>query len=466
MVIIETPASAERESSYTLGVVMDEWLGLSWRQTRSAHGDVCIRITNQPGEIRLPNTFFTHIEAHWLDPASLPDLPLRRWSTQDLSSEILLANAEVPVLFGDSDPRVEQSGAERGVRIRLPIDILGSAFFMLSRYEEAVLACRDEHDRFPASASLAHREGFLDRPIVDEYVEILWTAMKRLWPGLERRPRHSRTIVSCDVDRGFQFDGSLKGMPRRFAGDLLKRRAPAVAGRNALAAIEARWGRHARDPYRLGLEYIMQVNERAGHPAAFYFIPEKTHPEFDKPVGLDDPRMRALFREIHGRGHEIGIHPGYNTYKHPEAMARSVQTLRRVLDEEGIQQSQLGGRQHYLRWETPTTARLWDENNLDYDSTLSFADRPGFRCGTCREYPLYDLHRRRSLRVRERPLIVMECSVFAAKYLGLSYNDEAQTKIRHYRDTCHRFGGSFTLLWHNTQLQTRNQTELYIALIS
>jgi len=81
-------------------------------------------------------------------------------------------------------------------------------------------------------------------------------------------------------------------------------------------------------------------------------------PKLDNRVSLDDPRLRASLREIHARGHEIGFHPGYNTYRHPEAMARSVATLRRVLEEEGIDQPQLGGRQHYLRWETHTTARL------------------------------------------------------------------------------------------------------------
>ena len=53
---------------------------------------------------------------------------------------------------------------------------------MLSRYEEAVLLDRDDHDRFPATASIAYKTGFLDRPIIDEYVEILWVAMKRVWP--------------------------------------------------------------------------------------------------------------------------------------------------------------------------------------------------------------------------------------------------------------------------------------------
>ena len=50
-------------------------------------------------------------------------------------------------------------------------------------------------------------------------------------------------------------------------------------------------------------------------------------------VSLDDPRLRALLREIHARGHEIGIHPGYHTYRHPEALARPVATRHRVLVE-------------------------------------------------------------------------------------------------------------------------------------
>ena len=66
--------------------------------------------------------------------------------------------------------------------IRLGVDVLGSAFFMLTRYEELVRSERDPRDRFPATMSLAYRERFLDRPIVNEYAEILW-ALKRVGHG-------------------------------------------------------------------------------------------------------------------------------------------------------------------------------------------------------------------------------------------------------------------------------------------
>ena len=66
--------------------------------------------------------------------------------------------------------------AER--RIEVPLDIFGSAFFMLTRYEEMVITERDTHGRFPARASIAYREGLLERPIVDEYLELLWAAIQ------------------------------------------------------------------------------------------------------------------------------------------------------------------------------------------------------------------------------------------------------------------------------------------------
>lgn len=45
---------------------------------------------------------------------------------------------------------------------------------------------------------------------------------------------------------------------------------------------------------------------------------------------------------------------------------------------------------HYLRWGHPTTLQAWNDAGMDYDSTLGYADSPGFRCGTCFEYPAFN----------------------------------------------------------------------------
>ena len=59
------------------------------------------------------------------------------------------------------------------------VDVFGGAFLMLTRYEEVVVPTRDSYGRFPASASVAHREGFLGLPVVDVYVELRWTPLRR-----------------------------------------------------------------------------------------------------------------------------------------------------------------------------------------------------------------------------------------------------------------------------------------------
>jgi hypothetical protein len=71
-----------------------------------------------------------------------------------------------------------------------------------------------------------------------------------------------------------------------------------------------------------------------------------------------------------------------------------------------------------------------------------------------------------AVRLRERPLIVMECSVIAERYLGLGYSDRALDLIQHYRDTCRRFQGDFSLLWHNSHLDTANDRRFYQTLVA
>jgi len=111
-------------------------------------------------------------------------------------------------------------------------------------------------------------------------------------------------------------------------------------------------------------------------------------------------------------------HPNYKPYQSLQQTKLEFKKLLKICEEEGIKQDQWGGRQHYLRWKLPITWRNWADAGLNYDSTLSFADHAGFRCGICYEYPVYDLKQRKQLKLTERPLIVMEDSVLGEQYMG------------------------------------------------
>src|SRR5690606_37053476 len=133
-------------------------------------------------------------------------------------------------------------------------------------------------------------------------------------------------------------------------------------------------------------DWLMSVSEKNNLTSAFYFICGRTDESKDALYEPDHPIIKKIMLEIYKRGHEVGLHPSYNSYNNPEQIKSEAQRLKKVCKELGIKQSQWGGRMHSLRWSHPTTLQAWNDAGMSYDSTLGYADQPGFRCGTCHDY--------------------------------------------------------------------------------
>ena len=317
-----------------------------------------------------------------------------------------------------------------------------------------------------ATASHAFQHGYLERPIVDEWIGILRQVISRLWPRLLLVQSQFQVVVSHDVDTPSAYAfGRKRSLARRMAGDLLKRRDLAKAVSAPWIRLKSKQHLQPRDPFNT-FDWLTDTSEAAGIRSAFYFICGRTNPSLDAQYEPEHPAIRHLMRRIHERGHEIGLHPSYDTYGHPERIVREGQRLQRICQEEAIEQTQWGGRMHFLRWQWPTTAYGWTQAGFHYDSTLSYADRPGFRCGTCHPYPMFDPVAQRPLRLIQRPLIAMECSVIAPRYLGLGYGPASLALFQRLKQRCKAVGGEFTLLWHNSHLNESNDWLIYESLIN
>lgn len=472
MLCVRVPRSYLPERRYACGVLMGECLGLAFALVPEERTDVLITLPGHTGELRLADGLFATEPDRWLTPDSLPREPLTWWNLAEATAEAGLAPANqavrparagppvrvvapaLPVIYGALLPSGRFCDVGPGT-IRLGVDVLGSAFFMATRYEEAVLPERDAHGRFPARASLAARAGFLDRPVVNEYAEVLWWALNTLWPGLRRKERKGRFLLSHDVDNPLCTAGrSLLGVGRSAAGDLVRRADPALAVRRIVSY--ARTRRTPDADLCNNFDWIMAESEARGITSAFNFL-TVTGPA-DAAYRLQDPFIRRLMGEIARRGHEVGLHTSYHSYADPEQIGREFQDLLAAAEAEGIHQPAWGGRQHYLRWANPVTWQGWEAAGLQYDSTVGYADQPGFRTGLCHEHPVFDLESRRTLRLRERPLVVMEVTLF--EYLGLP-PAAALERIVELRRRCGLFDGDFTLLWHNCCLIQDWERNLY-----
>ncbi len=454
MIRIKSSHGCKNEREYIFRILLHDFLGFSFELIYEDRSD--IELSFEGKNISIDDSFFKIAEKKWLDMISMPKVPLEYWTNDVECIDINLVENKVPVLYGLPSLILNSKGCDIG------IDIFGSCFFMLSRYEELICLDRDKHDRFPAASSVAFQQDFLGRPLVNEYLEILWSCCKYLWPNIERKPREFQFRVTVDVDQPYNAGvKSLSRQLKQIGGDLLKKKSIKKAFFSAINYFNAK-----RDDFRFDhqlsmFDWMMDINEKAGNRMDFYFITDHSDEKMDGCYSMDESVIRRLLCRINHRGHSIGLHPSYHTYKSFEQLKKEVSILRRALLEENIQQGIFGGRQHYLRWDPSETARNWASFDMKFDSSLGYAEKVGFRCGTCYEYNLYDLVNRQELSIKERPLIVMEVTLFSASYMGMGVSDEALKCMQKMKKICRSFDGDFVLLWHNSSFPNEKAKNLY-----
>ncbi len=323
------------------------------------------------------------------------------------------------------------------------LDIFSASFFMLTRWEEYVNKNRDTHNRFPAYESLAYKQSFLDRPIVNEYVVWLKQELLRLDSSLKFKEREFELILTHDVDAPLLHSSFIHHIKASIL-DVVQRKSIKLFINRNIDYLKIKLF-NKQDPFDT-FNYIMSLSEKVGLKSYFFFMAKGTS-SYDNMYNSSDEFIKKLIKNIKKRGHFIGIHPTYNAYNNPAQFKKEKEEL-----EKSFNTKISFGREHYLRFEVPTTWQIWEDNNMEWDSTLSYADKEGFRCGVCYPFSLFNILTREKLNLKERPLIVMEGS-FATYQVNIS-PVEMKKKIEGLMQQVKRYNGEFVLLWHNSSFNT------------
>lgn len=451
--VLTVPASVRVELGWVADFVLRECLGMRIEVRGGPEGISTLEAEHRC--VSMPSLF----PRRGAGPLTLPQPPLQEWTWESPGADRGGANRlSVPILFGTPTASIEPD------RIRLGFDPLGAIFFMLSRFEELAATPRDRHDRFPGHASLAHRGGFLHRPIVDLLAEALRSLVERLWPGCAQRRRSGSVVVSCDVDHPFDPAAArLRQLVRSIGGDLLRRRDAALALRRLRNTLTARRGDFRHDPNHT-FPWYTDLCERHGRTVAFYLIAERTAGEQDGSYDLFDPRVVRLIGELARRGHEIGMHGSYHSFRALAQLARERSRLAEACELAGVEAPIVGNRQHYLRWDAQQTPDHLDAAGLEYDTSGGFADMPGFRYGTSHPFRMWSWRTGSPLRLIQRPLVAMERAVLDAPTVRPSHA-EALDRMLALKAAALQFGGDFTLLWHNCHLAEHRDREMFSELV-
>jgi len=340
--------------------------------------------------------------------------------------------SSIPVLFGKEELRSDDGF------LFLSNDIFAAIFFMLTRWEEIAVGKFDIHHRFDENESLAVKNKFFLRPIVNEYIVFLKDLLQKSGISLNPMSKKYRIFFTHDVDEIARYDKPIK-IVKALTGDLIKRKSINTFLRTIKDVYKIKFGKQ-KDVYDT-FDFIMDLSEKRQIKSRFYFIPGLPGEE-DVRFDINRKNSRKIIDNVKKRRHIVGIHPSYSSFDNKKQLLKELRRLKNYCN------NLFEGRQHYLRFSVPETWQSWEDAGLKVDSSMGYYSHVGFRCGICMEYPVFNVVTRKQLNLRERPLIVMDTAL--RRFAGNKEN--AFVVATDMAKITKMYNGDFVLLWHNSNL--------------
>jgi hypothetical protein len=316
-------------------------------------------------------------------------------------------------------------------------DVFSAIFYFISRYEEYLPFERDKHGRFEAKESFAFKNGFLTRPIVDEWIVAFQEKLSAKFNALTWSKREFSCKPTIDIDQVFAIRG--KSLIRFMKPILLN--IINLNVRNLIYLMKVRLG-FEKDPFDQ-LANFENLHKKYKLNAIYFILFSKKYSRFDINISIHNKDFRKSIIETANTA-DIGIHPSYHSRYDYKLVEEEMHSLSNVLNTT-INSS----RQHYLKLRIPNTYKSLLSTGIANDYTMGFASMPGFRAGTSHSFRFYDIKQEQTTFLKIHPFCVMD----ATFKTYLHYNEEqAFDTILDLIQKLKKVNGTFTPLWHNESM--------------
>ncbi len=151
-----------------------------------------------------------------------------------------------------------------------------------------------------------------------------------------------------------------------------------------------------------------------------------------------EPRVASLIQNLHKKGWQIGIHPGFNTWQESAQIASVRDEVTAALDGPVTD-----CRQHWLRFSWKKTWSAQSRAGVKLDFTLGFNDRPGFRNGAALCHHPWNGETNRPQALKSIPTIIMD-----SHFHDYAFPEDPAAEMVPWVDEVIAVGGDASLLWH------------------
>ena len=349
-----------------------------------------------------------------------------------------IPDTNIPFLFGESKIEYNEKGC-----ILLYVDLVASAFFLLSRYEEIIKTnCRDEHGRFLSKYSIIYQQGYGLRPLVDEWGyylrELLRTVNVEVQPEIKG---FKKIYLTHDVDSPFLFYRKNQVI-KQWVKNLIHH------GRKIDKPLY-KYNHPEDDPHNTFDKIIetdtwLESKYEKGIVESIYFIIAAGTKKSKSYCNIELKKFQDLIKKLNYSNATLGLHVSYEAGGKPELIYSE---MTRLLEK--CPNSCKKSRHHFLRWTEPEHIELMEKAGITDDFSLGYADSVGFRVGTCKPYRFINPKTLKISNVIIHPMEIMECSLDRKIYMGLDY-EKAKQICKKIIDEVYKNHGELNILWHNT----------------
>ena len=196
----------------------------------------------------------------------------------------------------------------------------------------------------------------------------------------------------------------------------------------------------AEDPFFRGLLDLCRL-DAALDPQPVTYLMSSLRSDQDNGYSLDSRSFTTAVAALRSCRHALGWHPGYYAATDRDRLRLEKSRLEDALGEQVVR-----SRFHLLRWSAKYS---WDDLEavgIREDSSVGYADLPGFRCGTCHPFQTFSLTQQCRLELVEVPLIIMDATLRGMRRLG-TYDRQLLGKLS---SRVARAGGTLAVLIHNS----------------
>lgn len=396
--------------NYIAEIILGDILGVSWevitdKRKLGKHPVINYSSDNLPGSFKISPDQILFERG-----ISQKDLSISDWNT-------------LPVFFQTSSD------------CDLPFDIFGASFFLVTRYEEYFDSERDEYGRFKSSFSVAWKNGFLKRPVIDLWARELAKAFLKKFPTIAFRRNDYKALMTIDTDQPFAYLG--RNIFMSLGGFIHEKNGISRSVSNRYRVIT----KEQKDPYDV-FDYMIGSIEKNNTDTKFFF-PVGDRSRYDDNPSWKNDEYRKLIHKI-AEKFPVGLHPSYLAGRENEAINSEAKRLSTILGK-SISLSRF----HYLRLFMPNSYLNAISAGISEDYSMGYPDEAGFRAGIARPYYFYDIINETRTNLMIVPFQIMDAALYNHKKLS---PESAMDVISGMINETRSAGGLFVSIWHNTTL--------------